>query len=148
MHYTFHRPSTAKCHHHHHLFLTPMCRIFIIIYLKQAMFLGQASVVLQLFVVTVYGTVMLFLTMNVLCIYISTPQSMHAVPGMVVFCRSLILCFTSILLRCCLNDSEMVPVAPIIGITYFYILHATCTVYDYYHHHYQYYHLYCHYHHY
>jgi len=70
--------------------------------------------VLQLFVVTVHGTVMLFLMLNVLYIYISTAQSMYAVSSMAVFCRSLILCFTSMLLRYCLNVSEMVPVAPII----------------------------------
>jgi hypothetical protein len=37
----------------------------------------------------------------------------------------LIFCFTSMLLRYCLTDSEIVPVAPIIfGITYSYIPHA------------------------
>jgi hypothetical protein len=70
--------------------------------------------VLHPFVVTVRGAVMLFLMLNVLYIYISTAQSMYAVPSMAVFCRSLILCFTSMLLRYCLNVSELVPVASII----------------------------------
>jgi len=80
---------------------------------------------LQVFVVIIYGTVMLFLMLNVLYIYISTPQSMYVVPSMAVFCRSLILCFPIMLLRYSRNNSAMVPVAPIIiGITYFYIPHA------------------------
>ena len=80
---------------------------------------------LQVFVVMIYGTVMVFLMLNVLYIYISTPQSMYAVPSVAVYCRSLIVCFPSMLLRYCRNDSAMVPVAPIIiGITYFYIPHA------------------------
>lgn len=80
---------------------------------------------LQVFVVTIYDTFVLFLMLNDLYIYISTPQSLYAVPNIVVFCRSLILCFSNMLLRYCLNDSAMVPVAPItIGITYFYIPHA------------------------
>ena len=39
---------------------------------------------------------------------------MCAVPNMVVFSRSLISCFPGILLRYCLSDFEMVPVATII----------------------------------
>jgi uncharacterized membrane protein len=81
--------------------------------------------VLQVFVVTIYGTIMLFLMLNVLYIYISTPQSMYVVPSLSLFCRSLILCFPIMLHRYSWNDSAMVPIAPIIiGITYFYIPHA------------------------
>ena len=44
---------------------------------------------------------------------------MHAVPNRAVFCSSLISCFPLMLLRYCLSDFEMVPVAPIItGITF------------------------------
>ena len=39
---------------------------------------------------------------------------MYAVPNMAAFCISLISCFPSTLLRYCLSDFEMVPVAPII----------------------------------
>ena len=41
------------------------------------------------------------------------PQYMRSA-NMAVFCSSLILCFPSMLLRHCLSDFEMVPVAPII----------------------------------
>jgi hypothetical protein len=44
---------------------------------------------------------------------------MCAVPNMAAFCISLISCFPSMLLRHCLGDFEMVPVAPVItGITF------------------------------
>jgi len=49
-----------------------------------------------------------------LYLYISTPRSMCAVADMAVFCSSLISCFLVMLLRYCLSDFEMVPVAPII----------------------------------
>ena len=56
--------------------------------------------------------------------YISTFRSLCAVPNMAVFCSSLISCFPDMLLRYCLRDFEMVPVAPIItGITYCYYNH-------------------------
>ena len=58
---------------------------------------------------------MLFhILLNVLYYYISTVQSDCAVPCMAVFCSSLILCFPGMLLRYCLSDFEMVPVAPFI----------------------------------
>jgi len=44
---------------------------------------------------------------------------MCAVPNTAAFCSFLISCFTGTLLRYCLSDFEMVPVAPvIIGITF------------------------------
>jgi len=44
---------------------------------------------------------------------------MCAVPNMAVFCSSLITCFPGMLLRYCLSDFEMVPVAHIVtGITF------------------------------
>ena len=51
---------------------------------------------------------------------------MCAVPNMAVFCSSLTSWFPGMLLTYFLNDSEIVPVAPIItGITFvFYIPHA------------------------
>jgi len=39
---------------------------------------------------------------------------MCAVPSMAVFCSSLTSCFPGMLLSYCLNDFEMVPVAPVI----------------------------------
>jgi len=64
--------------------------------------------------------VILFCPWNMFCtFYISTSHSMCAVPNMAVFCSSLITCFPGMLLRYCLSDFEMVPVAHIItGITF------------------------------
>jgi hypothetical protein len=47
----------------------------------------------------------------VLYFYISTLRSICAVPNTGVFCSFLILCFPGILLRYCLRDFELVPVA-------------------------------------
>ena len=55
----------------------------------------------------------------VLYFYISTSRSLCAVANMVVFCSSLISCFPDMLLRYCMSDFEMAPVAPIItGVTF------------------------------
>jgi len=64
----------------------------------------------------------------VLYFYVSTCRSMCAVLNMAVFffffAVSLISCFPGILLRYCLSDLEMVPVAPIItGITFAFTFH-------------------------
>jgi hypothetical protein len=49
------------------------------------------------------------------------------VPNIAVFCSSLISCFPGTLLKYFLQDSEMVPVAPIIMASpVFYIPHALC----------------------
>ena len=45
--------------------------------------------------------------------YVSTFRSTCAVPNMAIFCISLISWFPGMLLRYCLSDFEMVPVAPI-----------------------------------
>ena len=64
---------------------------------------------------------------NLLYFYISTFRSMCAVPNMAVFCSSLTLCFPGMLLTYFLNDSEIVPVAPIItGITFVFTFHMRC----------------------
>jgi hypothetical protein len=49
--------------------------------------------------------------MYVLYFYISTSFSVCAVPNMTVFCGFLISCFLGMLIRYCLCDFEMVPVA-------------------------------------
>ena len=59
-------------------------------------------------------TVMLFSVINFLYFYISTFRSMCTVQNMAVFLRFLISCFRGMLLKCVLNDFEMVPVARII----------------------------------
>jgi len=53
----------------------------------------------------------------VLYCYISTSRSIFAMFNMVVFCSSLISCFPGMLLRYCLSDFEMVPVAPNITVS-------------------------------
>ena len=57
---------------------------------------------------------MLLPMMNVLYFYISTSRSLCAAPSMAVCCSSFISCFPGTLLRYCLSDSVMVPVAPVI----------------------------------
>ena len=57
---------------------------------------------------------MVYPVLNVLYFYISTFRSMCEVPYMDVFSSSLISCFPGMLLRYCLKDCEMVPVAPVI----------------------------------
>ena len=55
----------------------------------------------------------------------STSRSMCAVPKMAVVCVSLISCFPVLLLRYCLGDFEMFPLAPIFtGIIF--LSHSTC----------------------
>ena len=59
--------------------------------------------------------------------YVSTFRSMCTVPNMAVFCSSLTPRFPGMLLTYCLNDFEMVPVAPIIiGITLVFTFHMRC----------------------
>ena len=68
--------------------------------------------------------VMLLPVLNVLYFYISTSRSMCEVSNMTVFCSSFILCFPCLLLRYCLSDFEMVPVAPVIAsITFAFTFH-------------------------
>ena len=69
----------------------------------------------------------LFAMLNLLYYYISTFQSMCAVPSMAVFCSSLISCFPGTLLRYFLSDFEVVQVAPIItGIRFVFTFHICC----------------------
>ena len=68
--------------------------------------------------ITVHGIkVVKFLISNVQCIlnfYIIASGSMSALPITAVFCSCSISCLPRMLLRYCLSDYEMVPVAPII----------------------------------
>ena len=65
--------------------------------------------------------------LNLLYFYISTFQSMCAVPNMAVFCSSLTSWFPGMLLTYFLNDFEIVPFAPIIaGITFVFTFHMRC----------------------
>ena len=52
---------------------------------------------------------MLFPTLNVLYLYISTFRSLCAVPSMAVFCTSFISCYPGRLLGYFLSDFEVVP---------------------------------------
>ena len=69
-----------------------------------------AAILLLLFMVLI-SLVSVF---NLLFFYISTFQSVCAVPNMAVFCSSLTSCFPGMLVTYFLNDFEIVPVAPII----------------------------------
>ena len=69
-----------------------------------------AAILLLLFMVLISLVAML----NLLYFYISTFRSICAVPNVAVFCSSLTSCFPGMLLTYFLNDSEIVPVAPII----------------------------------
>jgi hypothetical protein len=61
-----------------------------------------------------------------LYLYIWTFHNTCAVPNTAVFCSSLISCFPIMLLRYCLSDSEVVPVAPVItGITLTFTFHVS-----------------------
>ena len=57
--------------------------------------------------------VMLFPMMNVLYIHIRTFRSMCSVPFVVAFCSSLVSCLTGIWSGYFLNNTEMVPSAPV-----------------------------------
>ena len=82
-----------------------------------------AAILLLLFMVLVS----LVSVLNLLYFYISTFRSMCAVPNMAVFCSSFTSCFPGMLLMYFLNDSETVPVAPIIiGITFVFTFHMRC----------------------
>ena len=84
-----------------------------------------AGILLLLFMVLI-SLVSVF---NLLYCYISTFRSMCAVPNMAVFCSSLTSCFPSMLLTYFLNDTEIVPVGPIItGITFVFIFHMLCII--------------------
>ena len=82
-----------------------------------------AAIMLLLFMVLIS----LVSVLNLLYFYISTFRSTCAVPSMAVFCISLTSCFPGMLLTYFLNDSEIVPVAPII-IGIIFVLHSTFSV--------------------
>jgi len=83
-----------------------------------------AAILLLLFMVLIS----LISVLNILYFYISTFRIMCAVPNIAVFWSFLTSCFPGMLLTYFLNDSEIVPVAPIItGITFLF-LHSTCAV--------------------
>jgi len=65
--------------------------------------------------------------LNLLYFYISTFCSMCAVPNMAVLWSSLTSCFPGIFLTYCLNDFEIVPVAPTITVIAFvFTFHMRC----------------------
>ena len=82
-----------------------------------------AAILLFLFTVLIS----LLSVLNLLYFYISTSQSMCAVPNMAVFCSSLTSWFPGMLLTYFLNVFEIVPVAPITtGITFVFTFHMRC----------------------
>jgi len=104
--------------------LSPLCRVFTIIYLKQIVSLGY--ILLQL----LYIYNLCYMNVKyVLYFHISTSRSMCAVPNMADFCSPLISCFRPVCCSCIvLSDFEMVLVASIvIGITSVFTCHMRCT---------------------
>ena len=73
-----------------------------------------------------HGAYIVSLVLNLLCFYISTFQSMCAVPNLAVFCSSLSSCFAGMLLKYFLNDFEIVPVPIITGITFVITFQMPC----------------------
>ena len=101
---------------------SPLCRVFILIFLRQTMSPGNTVLHLLLLIMVLTSLVPV---LNLLYFYIRTFRSMCAVPNMAVFWSSLTSCFPGMLLTYFLNDSEIVPVTPIItGITFVF----TCAV--------------------
>ena len=76
---------------------SPLCRVFILIFLRQTMSLGNT--LLQLFCCLLLFMVLISLVsvLNLLYFYISTFLSMCAVPNMAVFWSSLTSCFPGIM---------------------------------------------------
>ena len=91
---------------------SPLYRVFILIFLRQTMSLGNsvAAILFLLFMVLIS----LVSVLDLLYFHISTFRLMCAVPDMAVFWSSLTSCFPGMLLTYFLNDFEIVPVAPII----------------------------------
>ena len=82
-----------------------------------------AAILLLLFMVLISLVPVLYM----LYFYISTFQSVCAVPNMAVLCISLNSYFPGMLLTYFLNDFEIVPFAPIItGITFIFTFHVGC----------------------
>ena len=100
-----------------------------------------AAILLLLFMVLMS----LVSVLNLLYFYISTFRNMCAVPNMAVFWSSFTSCFPGMLLTYFLNDTEIVPVAPIItGITFVFTFHMRCTsIVRSYYYYYNYYYYYC-----
>ena len=106
---------------------SPLCRVFILIFLRQTKprEYSVAVVLLLLFMVLIS----LVSVLNLLYFYISTFRSMCAVPKMAVFCSSLTSCFPGIscYFTYFLNDFEIVPFAPIISsIAFVFTFHMRC----------------------
>jgi len=82
-------------------------------------------IVLQLFCIYNFCYMQCYFTVKyTVYFHITTFHSMCAVPNMAVFCSSLISYFPGRLLRYCLSNFEMVPVATIItSITFTWTFH-------------------------
>jgi len=93
--------------------VSPLCRVFTIVHLKQTIFLRYT--VLHLSVFTICATCNVISPMKyVLYFHINT----------FVLCISLISCSPSVLLRFSVSDFEMFPVTPIVtGITFAFTFH-------------------------
>ena len=75
---------------------SPLCRVFTLIFLRQTMSLGNSVAAILLLLFMLHRS--LAPVLNLLYFYISTFQSMCAVPSMAVFCSSLTSWFPGMLL--------------------------------------------------
>ena len=92
---------------------SPLCRVFVLIFLRQTMSLGNA--VLQLFWCYYSWCLYRYFQCWIYCnFYISTFRSMCAVPNVAVFCSSLTSHFRGMLLTYFLNDFVVVVIIIII----------------------------------
>ena len=107
---------------------SPLCTVFIHIFLRQTMSLGNTA--FQLFChyyLWCLLSISLVPALALLYFYVSTFRSMCSVPNMAVFCSSFTSWFPDMLLMYFLNDFEMVPVAPIFtGITLVFTFYMRC----------------------
>jgi hypothetical protein len=107
--------------------LSPLCRVFIHVFPRQTVSLGNT--LLQLFCRYCLWCLYVYLVpaLALLYFYVSTFRCTCAVPNMAVFCSSLTSWFPGMLLTYFLNYFEIVPVTPIItGISIVFIFHMRC----------------------
>ena len=99
--------------------LSPLCRVFTIIYLKQTMFVGY-TVCSSCFVFTIYTACnVISQVKRFVLLHYCSPKYVRSV-NRGCFCS----CFPGMFLRCLLNNFEIVTVPPIIsGLTSVFIFH-------------------------
>ena len=110
-------------------YLSPLCRVFTLILYSSSKSCSQEIQCCSYPVVTIQSVhITLFPKLNLLYFYINTFESMCALHNMAVFYSSLISCFPATFFRYFLNDSEIVPVAPVITGIAFVVKYHMCSI--------------------